>query len=336
MTPIAEYEGVEATGFRDDISRRDAPAVMRGLVREWPAVQHAAQAADAIGEYLRPLDSGAKVTALRMPPSARGRIFYNANLDGFNYTSDPTTVTSVLERMAKYAALASPASIAVQSALISECLPGFIAANRNPVLDASVAPRIWIGNHVVTPAHFDESNNIACVVAGRRRFTLFPPDAIGDLYIGPIGYAPTGTPISLVDFARPDEERFPRFKDALAVAQAAELEPGDAIYIPALWWHHVESLAKHNVLVNYWWKGWAGAGARADSALDSLLLAILNLRHLPAPERRKWSAIFEHYVFGASETTASHIPAHRRGVLGEISPELAKQVREFLVGKLRQ
>jgi len=204
------------------------------------------------------------------------------------------------------------------------------------VLDPSVAPRIWIGNHVVTPAHFDESNNIACVVAGRRRFTLFPPGAIGDLYIGPIGYAPTGTPISLVDFAHPDERRFPRFKDALAVAQVAELEPGDAIYIPALWWHHVESLARHNVLVNYWWKGWAGAGARADSALDSLLLAILNLRHLPAPERRKWSAIFEHYVFGANEATASHIPAHRRGVLGDISPELAQQVREFLIGKLRQ
>lgn len=336
MRPIAEYEGVDAATFRDDISRRDAPAVMRGLVLEWPAVKSAAPAPDGICEYLRALDNGAKVTALRMPPSARGRIFYNANLDGFNFASDRVTITSVLDRMAKSAALANPASIAIQSALISECLPGFLAANRNPVLDASVEPRIWIGNHVVTPAHFDESNNIACVVAGRRRFTLFPPGAIGDLYIGPIGYAPTGTPISLVDFAHPDEQRFPRFKDALAVAQAAELAPGDAIYIPALWWHHVESLARHNVLVNYWWKGWAGAAPRADSALDSLLLAILNLRHLPAPERRKWSAIFEHYVFGANETTASHIPARRRGVLGDISPELAKQVREFLVGKLRQ
>jgi cupin-like protein len=335
VTPIAEYEGVTAARFRDEISQRYEPAVMRGLVRGWPAVQRALAAPDGICGYLEELDSGKPVAGLRTPPSARGRIFYNDNLDGFNYTADQMTVSSVVERMRKYAKLASPASVAILSALVSDCLPGFLAANANPVLDPSIAPRIWIGSHVVTPAHFDESNNVACVVAGRRRFTLFPPQAIADLYIGPIGYAPTGTPISLVDFAEPDLQRFPRFGDALAVAQGAELEPGDAIFIPTLWWHHVESLAKFNVLVNYWWKGWVGATARNDSALDCLLLAILNLRHLPPEQRRNWSVIFDHYVFGADESTASHIPAHKRGVLGEISPELAKQVRAFLISKLQ-
>ena len=344
MTPIAEYPGIDAARFRDEISQRYEPAVMRGLVRDWPAVQRSLAAADGVCDYLEELDNGTPVAGLRTPPSARGRIFYNDNLDGFNYTADQMTVSSVLGRMRKYAKLANPASVAILSALVSDCLPGFLAANANPVLDASVAPRIWIGSHVITPAHFDESNNIACVVAGRRRFTLFPPQAIADLYIGPIGYAPTGTPISLVDFERPDEERFPRFKDALAVAQVAELEPGDAIFIPTLWWHHVESLAKFNVLVNYWWKGWtrspglppsASVGGRNDSALDCLLLAILNLRHLPPEQRRNWSVIFDHYVFGANEATASHIPEHKRGVLGEISPELARQVRSFLIAKLQ-
>jgi hypothetical protein len=334
MKPIAEYEGVDAAAFRD-IRGRDAPGVLRGVVRDWPAVRRAKESPDAILGYLRALDSGRPVTALRTPPSARGRIFYNANLDGFNYAQESVTVSAVLERMAKYAPLGNSPSIAVQSAPIAECLPGFFAENRNPLLDPSIAPRIWIGNHVITPAHFDESSNVACVVAGRRRFTLFPPRAIGDLYIGPIGYAPTGTPISLVDFAQPDEKRFPRFRDALAVAESAELEPGDAIYIPPLWWHHVESLAKHNVLVNYWWKERPGAAGRADSALDSLLLAILTLRHLPPDQRRNWAAIFEHYVFGADDATASHVPVHRQGVLGEISPELASQVRAFLAAKLR-
>ena len=31
-----------------------------------------------------------------------------------------------------------------------------------------------------------------------------------------------------------------------ASAQTAELEPGDAIYIPYFWWHHVRSLTGFN------------------------------------------------------------------------------------------
>jgi len=93
--------------------------------------------------------------------------------------------------------------VAVQSALIADCLPGFLADHAMPLLPATIAPRIWIGNRVTTPTHFDESNNIACVVAGRRRFTLFPPEQIANLYIGPIDFAPTGTPISLVNLPDP-------------------------------------------------------------------------------------------------------------------------------------
>jgi hypothetical protein len=136
----------------------------------------------------------------------------------------------------------------VQSALMADCLPGFAEQNRLTVLDETILPRIWLGSAIITPAHFDESNNIACVVSGRRRFTLFPPEQVANLYVGPLDYAPTGTPISMVAFREPDFQRFPRFRQALAAAQVAELEPGDALYIPTLWWHHVESLAKYNVL----------------------------------------------------------------------------------------
>jgi hypothetical protein len=331
---IAEFEGIDRARFREEVVPRNAPAVLRGVVESWPAVKAARSAPDGIAPYLRAMDSGAKVAAMRLPPSTGGRIFYNAGLEGFNYTRDETTLGDVLDRMARYAGHQRPAAIVVQSALISECLPRFAAENPNPLLDASVAGRIWIGNRVITPAHFDESSNIACVVAGRRRFTLFPPEAIADLYIGPIGYAPTGTPISLVDFDHPDAKRFPRFESALAVAQEAHLEPGDAIYIPPLWWHHVRSLDAFNMLANYWWKERA-PGRGTDSALNVLLLALLDLRALPPEQRRAWGEIFRHYVFDADEETSAHIPGAKRGVLGEVTPELARQVRAFLVGKLR-
>jgi hypothetical protein len=39
----------------------------------------------------------------------------------------------------------------------------------------------------------------------------------------------------------------------LEVAQEVELVPGDALFIPRDWYHHVEALERFNVLVNYWW-----------------------------------------------------------------------------------
>lgn len=335
MQAIPERRDVDAEIFRRDIVTRYEPVVMKGLVRDWPAVQHALKAPESVCGYLSAFDNGSAVDVIRTPPSARGRIFYNENLNGFNFSRDRLPISAVLGRLSKYSAYRNPPAVAVQSALISECLPGFARENKLAVLDESILPRIWLGNAVVTPAHFDESNNVACVVGGRRRFTLFPPEQIANLYIGPLGYAPTGTPISLVSFREPDFRRFPKFRDALGAAQVAELEPGDAVYIPTLWWHHVESLEKYNVLVNYWWKGSIDARARTDSAFDCLLHCLLNLKHLAPEHRRAWGLIFEHYVFGAGDV-AAHIPEHKRGVLGEISPELAAQVRAFLVDKLQE
>jgi len=334
MKAIPERREVDPARFREEITSRYEPAVMRGVVKDWPAVAHGRKSADAFCAYVAKFDSGKAVDVIRMPPSANGRIFYNDALDGFNFTRDRGAISSAIRQVAREARFEKPTGVAVQSAPIGECIPGFAAANVLSILDAGVAPRIWFGNAVVTPAHFDESHNVACVVAGRRRFTLLPPEQIANLYIGPLGFAPTGTPISLVDFREPDFGRFPRFREALEHAFVAELEPGDAIYIPALWWHHVESLDKCNALVNYWWRESIGPAGKANSALNALLLAILDLRHLPPEQRAAWRNIFEHYVFTGGEGTASHIPAARRGVLGDISPQLAQQIRAFLASQL--
>jgi hypothetical protein len=334
MNAIAEWREVDPALFREEIASQYRPAILRGLLNDWPAVSHGRKSADAFCNYLATFDNGHPVDVIRMPPSAHGRIFYNEALDGFNFTRDRGAISSVVRSLAREARFEKPSAVVVQSAPIAECVPGFAKENVLPILDASVAPRIWFGNAVVTPAHFDESHNVACVVAGRRRFTLFPPEQIANLYIGPLGYAPTGTPISLVDFRRPDAARFPRFGEAMENAWTADLEPGDAIFIPALWWHHVESLDKVNALVNYWWRESIGPAGKANSALNALLLAIMDLRHLPPAQREAWRNIFDHYVFTAGEDVASHVPGPRRGVLGEISPQLAQQIRAFLASQL--
>jgi hypothetical protein len=334
VQPIAECPGIDRDTFAREIEPAYRPVVLRGLVAPWPVTRAGRESPRALHDYLHRFDNGHPVDVLIAPAHLRGRIFYDESMAGFNFVRERLPVSAVSEKLARYAKFDNRPMMAVQSALLADCLPGFGVENPLEILDPAVQPRLWLGNQVTTPAHFDESSNVACVVAGRRRFTLFPPEQVANLYVGPLDHAPTGTPISMVSFREPDFARFPRFREALEAAQCAELEAGDAIYIPPLWWHHVESTAKCNALVNYWWKGWLGAGARADSALDCLLHCILNLRHLPPEHRRAWGIIFDHYVFDPQSDAGAHIPEARRGILGEITPERARQIRAFLARKL--
>ena len=184
--PIPEWHGVDAATFARDIVTRYNPAVLRGLVGDWPAVARARESPAAFCAYLEQFDSGAAVDVLRVPPHSRGRIDYNDAMTGFNFSRDKATISSVTEKLLSCARFENRPAIAIQSATIADCLPGFARENVLGILDASVAPRIWLGSAFTTPAHFDESSNIACVVSGRRRFTLFPPEQIANLYIGPL------------------------------------------------------------------------------------------------------------------------------------------------------
>ncbi|MGB5132206.1 MAG: cupin-like domain-containing protein [Steroidobacteraceae bacterium] len=307
------------------------------MIKDWPAVHAALQSPVEVSRYLMTFDNGSPVDAILMPPQANGQIFYNEAMDGFNFARNRLPVSAIIEQLSRYALFESPPSVAVQSALIPDCLPGFAAENSLPILDQAVAPRIWLGNRITVPAHFDESDNVACVVAGRRRFTLFPPEQVANLYVGPLDFAPTGAAMSMVQFARPDFGKFPKFKAALSAAFIAELGPGDAVFIPTLWWHHVESLdQKLNVLVNYWWKGALGAVERTASAMECLLHSLLNVKPLPSELRKAWASLFHHYVFDASDDNHAHIPANRRGVLGEMSPEAANRIRSLLIANLQR
>lgn len=272
MNTVATWDAIDAATFARAVLPVPRPAVLRGVVRHWPAVRAALEGPQRIATLLAALDNGTEVDAVMTPPAANGRIFYTPDLRGFNFLRHRVTVTQVIEQVARYSHFAQAPSVAVQSARVADCVPGFLDQHPMPLLGSAVEPRIWIGNHIVTPAHFDQSHNIACCVSGTRRFTLFPPEQLENLYIGPLDFAPTPTPISLVDFQWPDFDRFPRFRQALAAASVIDLEPGDALYIPTLWWHHVESLGRFNVLVNYWWRSPEAPGA--GRSLESVVTAL--------------------------------------------------------------
>jgi hypothetical protein len=333
--PIPEITDRDDATIRREVLSRARPTVLRGLVSHWPAVRYGRVSAQEIIDYLHRLDSGALVNAIMLPPEAGGRIGYNSAMSGFNFLRNQLPVSAIGEQVVRYSAFARAPAVAALAARIDQCLPRFVAENPLTLLDSTVRPRLWLGNAITTPAHVDETHNIACVVSGRRRFTLFPPEQIANLYVGPVDFTPTGAPIALPSLTEPDFERFPRLREALGQALVGELEPGDALYIPALWWHQVESLSTCNVLVNYWWHPIAGEPVGASPVFDCLLHCMLTLRRMPPETRAGWRAAFEHYIFGPDAPVSEHIPPERRGVLGEITPELAKQIRTLLLGRLK-
>ena len=215
---IREFSALDAAAIRRDVLPDKRPAVFRGLVRDWPAVKQGLGSPAALVRYLNRFDSGKAVDALLTAPEIDGQIFYDDAMTGFNFLRNRLPLAAVAEQVLRYAEFPRSPAVAAQSALIRDCLPGFTAENILSIVDENVLPRIWLGNRITTPTHVDEWNNIGCVVAGRRRFTLFPPEQIANLYIGPLDFAPTGAPMSLVSLRSPDFARYPKFRDALAAA----------------------------------------------------------------------------------------------------------------------
>jgi hypothetical protein len=333
---VKEHSGLTVDDIRRDVLPDKHPAILRGLVRDWRAVREFRESPEALVRYLKRHDSGTPVDALMTAPEVDGQISYNDAMSGFNFHRNRLPLSEIAAQVLRYAKFPKPPAVAAQSVLIRDCLPAFAQENSLSLFDATILPRIWLGNRITTPTHVDEWNNVGCVVAGRRRFTLFPPEQIANLYIGPLDFAPTGAAMSMVSLRDPDFARYPKFREALARAQTAELGPGDGIFIPPLWWHHVESLEPFNVLVNYWWHDPLGADSHADSAFDALLHGILSIRALPPQTRRAWGAFFEQYVFGATGGSIDHIPAERHGILGGLSPEQIAALRAHLARKLQR
>jgi Cupin-like domain len=328
----AEWHDVDATLFEKTIRPRGRPAILRNLAQSWPAIRAGRESPGALIRYLKSFYGGHPAPLFEGPADINGRFFYNDTMDGFNFESKRALLNDVLDRI--HGSLGEKTAPALYAGSVSLPIyfPGFSQANKlNGLIGGSVIESIWIGNRTCIAPHFDNTENIACVVGGRRRFTMFPPDQISNLYPGPMDLTPAGQPISLVDVRKPDLERFPRFAEALRAAEVAELAPGDAIYIPALWWHNVEALEDFNVLVNYWWRD---VPDYFDSPSSSLLHCLLTIKSLPPEQRQSWKAVFDYLIFQTDGAALEHLPPQVRGLFGELTEANAERIRSILLKSL--
>jgi hypothetical protein len=332
---------VELTGCRpdrlplDELLAANEPRVLRGLVADWGITRAGLQSDQAAMDYLRSFYNGKIISASFGGPEIAGRLFYKADFTELNFSSQRMRLDDALSKIEAFRADERPPTMYIGSTIIDTCLPGFRKDNDLdfPAHGLDPPPAIWIGNRTIASCHYDAPNNIACCVVGRRRFTLFPPDQIFNLYPGPLDPTPGGQAISLVDFANPDFEKFPRFRAALESGLSAEVGPGDAVFIPSMWWHHVQGLSAFNTLVNYWW---SSVPVYIPTPMHALYHAIWAVRDRPENEKRAWRDVFEYYVFGPADRAGEHFPPAARGLLGSIDETQARIIRAMLINKLNR
>jgi Cupin-like domain len=316
---VRDLEGPQQ--FIREVVEPCRPVVLRGLVKDWPIVAAGRLSPSAVRDHLEPLDAGGDIEAFFGAPAIAGKYFYTEDLKSFNFERRRMKFAAALESIVSSVGVPGSPSIYVGSVPTSDFLPRFGSLNPMPLLNPGIDPRVWIGHAANVSSHYDTVDNLACVAVGTRRFTLFAPQLIDKLYVGPIDNTMAGQPVSLAASSAPDKDRFPLFEEVKDQSLIADLTPGDALYLPKLWWHKVESTAPFNVLVNYWWDAFR---LGPDAPYTSLLLSMITIAERPPAERLAWKAFFDHYVFRSHGHPLAHLPAEQHGLLGSLKENYGK------------
>lgn len=329
LRPVPE-EVFGAAELAAKLDQAREPFVVRGIASDWPLVRAGLEDAGKARNYLKARARDRKFTVNIGAPGGGERLFYDREM-GMNFRTAQGPFGEILDGIVANEGKPDAPAIYLASVDVGDYFEGLGHENRLPLGERQAIESIWIGSRTRVAAHTDVPNNVAVCAVGRRRFTVFPPDQFANLYPGPIENTPAGRPVSMVDFHRPDFTAHPRFAEAMQRGLVAELEPGDAIFVPSLWWHHVEALSSFNVLINYWWRD---APAFIGKPEDALSHAILAIRDLPDADKAIWRELFDFYVFGNGADVTEHIPEGARGVLDPLTPETAGQIRAFLLRSL--
>jgi hypothetical protein len=331
---IRVIEGARPDTFPlGELLQSGKPAVLKGLESGWGLVRAGLESDAQARRYLASFYNGKPVDFSFGDPDVAGRPFYNDDFTKLNFTVRRERLDNILTEIESHLEDERPPTYYVASLVVDPCMPGFRKDNDLGFAAHGVnpPPSIWIGNRTTASCHYDAPNNIACVAVGRRRFTLFPPEQIFNLYPGPLDPSPGGQAVSIVDFAKPDfarsrvSARWPRGRapsSSRATRSRAE--------------HVVASrrgLSAYNTLVNYWWMSMP---SYVPTPMDTLYHAMWTLRDRPEREKQAWRNVFEYYVFGAPQGAGEHLPEQARGLLGPIDGRQARQLRAMLMSKLNR
>lgn len=322
----------------DDLFSGGEPVILRGMIADWPVVRAGLESAEKAMEFLVSGYSGKPAKVYIGGPETGGRFHYDESRTALNYHVETISLPDMFSRIRENFDQSDPSYFYSPSLVYPQAFPDIQDGNSLPLTHGSIRPdhlvaKIWIGTQSIASAHFDMPSNIACCMVGKRRFTLFPPEQVHNIYPGPFNPTPGGQVITMANLRDPDLETFPRFRDALDASVVADLEPGDVLYYPSMWWHEVEARDKFNIMVNYWWYS---SPFYMGDPMDVIMHGILALRDRPKNEKKAWRELFDYYVFGPADKPRAHLPEAAHGVLGELDETMARKLRAMLQHSLNR
>lgn len=321
----------------DFIFKSTNPIILKNLVSDWPIVRESRTSPKNLASYLKIFYNGKHVSVFQGNPVDNGNYFYSEDISSFNFKTLSLPIDNVIDSITSSLHDENSIPYYIASCTIDNFFPNLLKENYinfPPSVTDGFSENgpplinLWLGNKSRSACHFDVPSNIACCISGKRRFTLLPPSQITNLYPGPYDLTPGGQVISMVDFDNPDYTIHPKFERALENIQIAELDPGDALFIPSMWWHQVEALSPINAMINYWWNSTPRFLGQAKPALEHSMMTI---RNLPKEQKMAWKELFDYYVFSDNENAINHLPQHSRGILGDLTEIDARRLRAKLL-----
>ncbi len=316
---------------------QNEPVILKGLASQWPMVLEGQKSSRALIDMLTAHYDRKPVLVYQGEAEMQGRYTYNDTVSGFNFEAVRRDLSEVLHEINALPQNNHPFyymnSITFDQTFEKLAEDNSLNFNHPEFDNYPRTSKIWIGNQSRASAHYDMPKNIACCVYGKRRFTLFPPTQTPNLYPGPLFPTPGGQVVTMADLKAPDFERFPKLRQSLDNAVIADLEPGDVLYYPSMWWHEVEAFDPFNVMVNYWW---SPAPRYMGNPVDVLMHAMLNIRDRPDAEKRAWRELFDYYIFGDVEIPRDHIPKNAQGALAEMDIANARRIRAAVHQSLKR
>lgn len=328
------FENVDRRRFETEIQPRQRPAILKDAAAAWPAIAHARRSPESLCQYLLARANDRKLLLQSAKPELGGRFSFSDDLKTFNHAQRNLRFAEIVPLLLRDRDRNDMPTHYAGGIPVDQVMPDVLAENQLDLIDFKRVRQVslWIGNRTRTAAHWDLPQNLACVVTGRRRFTLFPIDQIGNLYITPLDMTIAGQPTSLVDFFAPDFEKYPRFREAMAAAEVADLEPGDVLYMPSLWFHHVESQDNFGAMINFWWRDGPGY---MNTPMLTLFHSLLTLRDMPKAERLRWRTLFDHYIFRPNdEDPLAHVPSDTQGLFSPMNAQIETQLKAYLIQTL--